>query len=242
MSYILDALKRADAERERGHVPGLRTQPLTVDSSVEKRRTPKPWLLWLGLGLAGLALLAVVSGWWRADTGEVSTAATPAPEVAREEAPTIARKSPPEPEPVAVQEAPALPILSPELPRVKPPRAPAPATGTEIPDKAQARSVSGSQTSTATATAAAATVAAAPSSPSTSIRNFSELSPEERARLPAVNVSGATYSKNPALRMLIVNGKVSLEGEEVVPGLKLETIEPRTAVLNHQGMRYRIGY
>ena len=26
MSYILDALQRADAERERGHVPGLKSQ------------------------------------------------------------------------------------------------------------------------------------------------------------------------------------------------------------------------
>lgn len=28
MSYILDALKRADAERGRGQVPGLNAQPL----------------------------------------------------------------------------------------------------------------------------------------------------------------------------------------------------------------------
>ena len=28
MSYILDALRRADAERERGNVPGLHAQPM----------------------------------------------------------------------------------------------------------------------------------------------------------------------------------------------------------------------
>jgi general secretion pathway protein B len=74
------------------------------------------------------------------------------------------------------------------------------------------------------------------------VLGFAELSPEARARLPAVNVSGSTYSKDPALRMLIVNGKVVQEGGEIGPGLTLETIEQRSAVLNHQGLRYRIGY
>jgi general secretion pathway protein B len=57
-----------------------------------------------------------------------------------------------------------------------------------------------------------------------------------------VNVSGSTYSKNPALRMLIVNGKVLQEGQEISPGFKLETIGQRSAVLNHNGLRYSIGY
>jgi general secretion pathway protein B len=74
------------------------------------------------------------------------------------------------------------------------------------------------------------------------VRSFAELSPEARAQLPAVNVSGSTYSKNPALRMLIINGKVVQEGQEIAPGLKLETIGQRNAVLNHNGLRYSIGY
>jgi general secretion pathway protein B len=74
------------------------------------------------------------------------------------------------------------------------------------------------------------------------VQSFAELSTDARARLPAVNISGSTYSKNPALRMLIANGKVVQEGGEIAPGLTLETIEQRSAVLNHQGLRYRIGY
>ncbi len=74
------------------------------------------------------------------------------------------------------------------------------------------------------------------------MRTFAELSPEVRAQLPAVNVSGATYSKDAAVRMLIVNGKVVQEGQEIAPGLKLETIGQRSAVRNHQGLRYSIGY
>jgi general secretion pathway protein B len=74
------------------------------------------------------------------------------------------------------------------------------------------------------------------------VLSFAELSPEDRARLPAVNVSGSTYSQNPGLRMLIVNGRVVQEGQDIAPGLRLETIGPRNAVLNHQGLRYSIGY
>ena len=74
------------------------------------------------------------------------------------------------------------------------------------------------------------------------VRRFGDLTPEARAQLPAVNVNGSSYSKDPAMRMLIVNGKVVQEGGEIAPGLTVETIEPRSAVLNHQGLRYRIGF
>ena len=95
----------------------------------------------------------------------------------------------------------------------------------------------------AAATAPADVAPAAPAVVATNpVRSFTELAPDVRARLPAVNVSGSTYSQNPAHRMLIVNGKVVQEGGEISPGLKLETIEQRSAVLNHQGLRYRIGY
>jgi general secretion pathway protein B len=74
------------------------------------------------------------------------------------------------------------------------------------------------------------------------VRSFAELPAEARSQLPVVNVSGSTYSQNPSHRMLIANGKVVQEGQEIAPGLVLETIGPRSAVLNHRGMRYSIGY
>lgn len=42
--------------------------------------------------------------------------------------------------------------------------------------------------------------------------------------------------------MLIVNGRVVLEGQEVEPGLTLEVITPHSAVLNRQGARFNINY
>lgn len=57
-----------------------------------------------------------------------------------------------------------------------------------------------------------------------------------------LKVTGATYSENPAHRLLIVNGKVVKEGQEVEPGLVLEIISPRSAVFKRQGTRFNVNY
>jgi general secretion pathway protein B len=74
------------------------------------------------------------------------------------------------------------------------------------------------------------------------VPSFGELSADVRARLPQVSVSGATYSANPAHRMLIINGQVLQEGQEIQSGLRLVSIGPRNATLEHQGLKYTIGY
>ena len=43
MSYVLDALRRAEAERARGAVPGLNTQPLAEPAAPPPQRGPLPW-------------------------------------------------------------------------------------------------------------------------------------------------------------------------------------------------------
>ncbi len=222
MSYILDALQRADAERERGHVPGLNSQrvpPATRKPVPARRLSPSH------LALAVAAGLCVVLALWWWQQPEPS----PAPAAVGMAAPAVS--TPPAsaatPAPVAAAPEPVLPILAPPRPEPAPPARAAPAA-------AAAKAA-------APAAPAAAPAAAEPPA-ATAIRSFAELPPEVRAQLPAVNVSGATYSKDAAVRMLIANGKVVQEGQEIAPGLKLETIGQRSAVLNHQGMRYSIGY
>ena len=248
MSYILDALKRADAERERGHVPGLHsrsTPEFDAPAPRAARLGARQWRLALALLLV---LGAVLLWWWRDAAPSAPTAAAPerpTPITQTGAPPASAPVSPPVTPPVPTDHAgqrpdpapPALPILGPASPRppVKAMAAAAP-TAPEVNGAPGAPPAGASAAGNTGAPAAGATAPAAP------VRSFAELSPEARARLPAVNVSGSTYSKNPALRMLIVNGKVIEEGGQIAPGLTLETIEPRSAVLNHQGLRYRIGY
>jgi hypothetical protein len=61
MSYILDALKRADTERERGAVPGLHTRQLATPTgpTVPGARSS----MWLGLA-AAVALGGIGLGLW----------------------------------------------------------------------------------------------------------------------------------------------------------------------------------
>ena len=73
MSYILDALRRADAERERGSVPDLRAQPLGAASSQEvPRALPWPWIAAL---LAALLIGALA--WYLAAPDEPPIALPP---------------------------------------------------------------------------------------------------------------------------------------------------------------------
>ena len=71
---------------------------------------------------------------------------------------------------------------------------------------------------------------------------LSELPENVRRGLPALTVSGATYSETPAHRMLIVNGQVVREGEEPVPGVVLERIQLKSAILRFRGLRYSVPY
>ena len=72
MSYILDALRRADAERQQGQVPGLHANAHPLEAaSVPRSRLP----LWSGLIAALLVLMGGAAWWW------FRPAAAPAPVV-----------------------------------------------------------------------------------------------------------------------------------------------------------------
>ena len=60
--------------------------------------------------------------------------------------------------------------------------------------------------------------------------------------LPKLAISGGVYSENAAQRMLIVGGQVVNEGAELAPGVVLEQIRPRNAVLRFRGWRYSVGF
>src|SRR5881394_2389282 len=105
MSYILDALRRADAERERGAVPSLQSQQHTIIEDDAATARPRS-LVWAVVALA-LALLAVL-GWNLLGGG------APPPR-----APIEGSITTPVPAPLpALQPAPALPTATaPAVPR-----------------------------------------------------------------------------------------------------------------------------
>lgn len=226
MSYILDALKRADAERERGAVPGLHSQRSTPTPTPAPRRNPRPH--WLALGLCAILLLGAL-WWWLKPTP--STAPTqgptlvPTPPQPTQQADVAVQPPASTPPPVVV--APAPPLLRPLPPKLDTP------TAVETPT---------SQIAAARNTASATARGQSAESSDANVRRFAELTPDQRAQLPQLNVNGASYSANPAHRMLIINGAVVQEGGEVAPGLVLERIGLNQAVLRQGGLRFSIVY
>lgn len=229
MSYILEALKRADAERDRGAVPTLHSHAIPAAANTKSRTPVANWIAAIAL----LALVVLGALWW-------TLGRQPAPVTPVVLAPVAL--PPPAPPPAVVAAAPAMPA-APVAPAIVTPPRPAPAAAprkTAEPQRA------------ATPRPAASAVAAAPpqapnpapraSAPHGLIYNVGDLPDDIRAQLPKLAISGVTYSAQAAYRMLIVNGQVLHEGDEPAPGLTLETIRQKDMVLRFKGYRYSVGY
>lgn len=221
MSYILDALRRADAERERGGVPGLHTQAMPEigdDERPARARGLKPWQ-WVVIGLAGGLAVAVAVAWQWSGSEPAPPPAPPLPPP-----PIAIAVPPPSPPPAAVPEpAPAT------VPVATAPAAPPPVAAAIAPMRA---------TPAAAIVSAGADAASAPAP--RRVASLAELPADVRAGLPALAFGGSIYSNTPANRLLIVNGQLLHEGDALGPGTTLEQIKPKAAVINVRGQRFEI--
>lgn len=255
MSYILDALKRAESERSRGAVPNIHV-PHDAMAGRETTRHPA-----VRVGIAAvvlLALLAAAWAWWFAPEPAGSSSARPGASVT-DPVPTSAAQPIPRdvgpattvaqpaglPEPVAPVAVPVQPPMTPtRRPDVSvgvPTAAPAvarPRPRTVVPDARSATTVP------AVAASSARPETTAPGSEAGEERVYAvkELPDEIRGSLPTLTIGGATYSENASSRMLIVNGALFHEGDKLTPEVTLQQIKLRTAVLSYRGYRYFISY
>lgn len=228
MSYILDALRKADAQRERDPARGIHAQPVQPAPDTDARNGP-PWARLLA-GLAGVAVLAAGAWVWTggrappaASVIAANTQTPQAPETPTVPAPAVAVS--------AVPPSPAMAVLPPAPPpAVVPPPVPTPAPAIK-------------------AASAPARVASAPTAvekaaaPATEkLPTLAELPPDVQRELPKLVVTGGVYSENPAQRMLVINGQVFNEGGEPAAGVLLEQIRPRAAVLKFRNTRYTVAY
>jgi general secretion pathway protein B len=215
VSLILDALRKADSEREREGVPGLHTQPvppLSLEEFAAPAR-PKRWL-WIGLGLAVVLVLAIV--WYFAG---------------RDASRPPVERALPAPDPIAAQRAPA-PGAAPNAVVPEPARdlaAPAPWPTQER--KAAAKPPASDESASA-------------STPGTlpAIYTRDQLPDNIRGALPPLAVGGSIYSVTPANRSLILDGRLYRENEQLSSDLLLEEIRLKTAVLRFKGYRFEIQY
>lgn len=222
MSYILDALRRAEAERERGGVPGLHAQTVAGMPAAGDARAPMPPWVWLAAG--GAIALAGVLAWTflgRASTPAAVLAPPPAPMSSAPANAAVAAASPaptpaPAPAPVvttAAAPAPASPppaVVTPGVPVVQTLPPPRPA--------------------------------ASEAAPPVRVYAMNELPEDVRRQLPAISIGGSIHSPDPASRVLIINGQLFHEKDKVAPELTLLQIHLKEAVLQFRDWRVKLAF
>ena len=207
MSYILEALKKAQAERELGSAPTIHAATIHA-APVRSAASRQPLLIGLGAGalVAGVAAFALLRHSAPQPAPQpVIVAAAPAP-VAPPVPPPVIEAPKPEPRPAPVAVKPPAPKPAPKPARVEPAVVPEPAP---IEDSAPP---------------------------------LSQLPEAIQREVPRIAVGGYIYSANPADRLLLIDKVLRREGEEVAPGLVLERLLPKAAVMNYRGYRYRLAY
>jgi general secretion pathway protein B len=252
MSYILDALKKAERERGVAQVPTL--------STVHDLRTKRPVRLWTTSGIVALCIVAFVLFYFlRSDAGdEVMPSVakgTDSPAGGPEPVPLKAQASVEEiPAPVLPAESRAIPAMSFEA-------------GNEMTDREGREPITQEpQTIQADRPSAAGSAATELSS----VETAPERPPQELTEVPApesqmetadveapeplpvaaredlaslqdavenMAMSILLYSENKAERLVFINGRKYVEGDTVEGSYLLESITPDGAVISYGGER-----
>ena len=252
MSYILDALKRAESERSRGEIPGLNAQPMGLTAADTDEPASRRMVAALAAGV--LVVVAALVWWWSgganapaAPEAMTSPAALPAP------APMAAVPAPAAvPPPVAFVPVPQVSAAPPGLvvEAVRPAAAPVSRAQPRAPQPAF-RSPTGAVANPAPRIRPPAASAFEPVPPGapplqpdadSRVYTVNELPPDIRGALPALVVGGASHSEHAASRMLILNGQIYHEGDRLTAELTLQQIQLRSAVLSVRGYRFGINY
>lgn len=222
MSYILDALKKAERERKRGVAPG-------IDAAHGKYR-PEPLkkvrgLFWVmaGLALVGLALVLMLFFF----PGENKMGKDRGPElVAREQSQGLQKRD----ETVEENAAELLPpatLLKKSGPVEEKVEAPLTTSHTPpSPASLQQKTIAPPQPREKKLPTEPASLAALP------------LSAEVEKRLPAMIFAGHTYSDIPEKRLIMVNGAVVREGGRLAPGVLLVEIVWEGLIIEFEDQRY----
>ena len=248
MSYILDALKKADAERERGAVPGLHTRQVTSVRSDAAPATSRA--AWLAVTIV-LALGVIAAGLWAWGTArDVPLKHAPEPAIAQVAPPAPTTQSLPEPIAAPVAKPAAAPVAVPV------PTSPARAAGAEpvappvvvsaptksAPSPAAVASAAATEKPLPAVAPPAASAASASPTASYAVPLLSELSEELRRQVPALTITGVIYSDDPKQRLLVVNNRVLNQGSEAAPDVRLEEIGINSSVFSIRGNKFRLGH
>ena len=262
MSYILDALKKSEKERQNRTVP----DPLAIHDYIAhepKKRIPS-WAYALSVAaILGIGMLVYWGNPWQAKNTEntgivtdersvaLNTPASPSPDQQKNDSQkaVIAEKGK-EPESKHTDTAKAAQILRNSG---KNETLPVTAQSIEKTKEKAAQSGESTQSHTIAVNELQHLVQAAPvvsgqkaesqtPAPDTNkIYTISELPLSLQQSLPAFTISAFLYSDDPGARMVRVNGKMMREGDALAEGLKLNEIRQNELIFGYQNYRVRLG-
>jgi general secretion pathway protein B len=230
MSFILDALRKSDAERQRGAAPGL----ADVRYATSRRRN-----VWIPLLALVLTLNIGFMVWqWYAGQGKPAPVAVVEPAVAPDAVAPAAQATAPVSTPAAAPEVralaretvPAEPVAVPEVQSDLPGPAPV----------AQQAAVPA-----APPVIAVPPVAAPPATPSKIIADpalptLDQLLGAGVIELPPLNLDLLVYNESAAVRFVVINGRKYREGAQLTEGPTLESITPENVILTSRGQRFSL--
>lgn len=235
MSFILDALKKSENERQRQVGPSL------ADVQVSQRRNDKPWwvvavaaLLVLNLGV--LLVVLVRDGDAKSNAPQAAPATADPRPGTQVPLPASASRMPRGNPPVDASTNPAVHALADEAgsyePGVAPEADPQLSAAGNVPEgPPMVRPIE------------APAVAPAPVL-STQVAQDQEVLPTPQTLaasgtvLPDMHLDIHVFAAKPADRFVFVNMRKYTEGQTLKEGPRLERITPDGAILNHQGLRF----
>lgn len=244
MSFVLDALRKSEQERQQATAPGL---GVLFPAIVEERSasTTRPLLIAAMAATAIAALLwfllrpqGALPGNSPAPTAlPKSAAVATAPELPKAAVPAVSSPVSPPPEVSNTIAVAALPKAA-----AKPPEAIAAAVSASdksvLPNRAATESANKDTTKVARSTFAAKSPESAPTAAAPPPPVDSGAGHGSAKNLPEMTIAGYIHDDQ-AGSMAMINDKLIREGEEVSPGLRLEKILPDGAIFSYRGERFR---
>ena len=232
MSFILDALKKSEAERQRQSVPGL----LDMGPSTPRPRFPV-WGIWLGLllGVNLLVLMVVLIRGWipggaapavdlKATTHAATAAAAPAI-TAPVTAPPSNATSPASPPDDGRSFSPMdAPVYAPEIP----------VAGTST-DVAGPTTVPAQKPDPRLAKALYP-----PPPPDEVLPTLNEINLTGNRGIPELHMDIHVYAAKPSERFVFFNNRKYREGETLQEGPSVERITREGVVMRFQGLRFTV--
>jgi general secretion pathway protein B len=229
MSFILDALKKSESDRQRQSGPALFEVKVTP---------PRPRFPYWALALAVLLVINIAVGAW-VFLHRPPPAEAPAQTAAVPPASTGAQSVPPQAAAAASQSAAAAPTVI----TAPPPAAPAAGRPEPVLSNSETRDASQNPDDYAPAVPSDRqnqdqAGSHVHSGTESGLKSYSDAATSPDSHMPALRVDLHVYAARPEERFVLINMHRLHEGDSLPEGVRVESITPEGVVVSYQGAKF----